>query len=314
MCWDASKAETLKETVENANFEPHPSSGELEVGETDPITYRRFDDETLKAQISLSDWSLTALYLWCTGSEEGNSWKLAELLPYDSDLVRDPSWSSSLTEANERTRSLPTTLSAPQTRANGGRLSVPGQEEEDDDYWAQYDNTPGRTPDTRTPARKASVNPGGASSSEAAYYARYGDVQPAMDSYDPDEHHEDMGPSTLSEDSRERMLSNGHNHQFEQQHQYQDLGSLHIPEEDESVPVSHPIPSSPSSRAGSDTVARLESTAEKYSASEIAIKQHISTSIKSMFRLARGAGMTRREFDDMVQRELETLSLLDTDD
>ena len=38
-------------------------------------------EETLKVQIPLSDWSLTALYLWCTGSEEGDCWKLAELLP-----------------------------------------------------------------------------------------------------------------------------------------------------------------------------------------------------------------------------------------
>jgi len=308
MCWDASKAETLKETVENANFEPHPSSGELEIGETGPITYKRVDAETLKVQIPLSDWSLTALYLWCTGSEEGDCWKLAELLPYDSELSRDPSWSTSVTEAIERAGVMPTTTSVPATGTNDGKLSVPGQEDDDDDYWAQYDGTP----NARTPARKQSVNPGGASSSEADYYARYGDVQPAMDNYDPDEKHEEIGQSTLHGESVRHMPSNGHDYESEQQNQHRHLDSLHIPQEDEDLPVSHPIPSSPSSRTGSDTVARLESSAEKYSASEMAIKQHISTSMKSMFRLARGAGITRLEFEDMVQRELETLSLLDT--
>jgi len=36
--------------------------------------------------------------------------------------------------------------------------------------------------------------------------------------------------------------------------------------------------------------------------------------VKSMYRLAKGAGMSRQEFEDMVQRELETLSLLDRED
>lgn len=314
LCWDSSKAELLKETVENANFEPHPSSGELEVGDIERLSYKRSDAETLTAQIPLNDWGLTALYLWCTAGEEGNAWKLTELRPYDSDLCQDQSWSSSPTAANAEATSQLSSLAAPAPQTNPGGLSVPGQDDDDDDYWAQYDNTP----NTRTPARKASVNPAGLGSSEADYYAQYADVQPAMDGYDPDEHHQDMGDSTLAADHMPDVLkSSPHVRQDsvdEATQQTQEASRLHIPEDEDVVHINHPVPSSPSSRTGSDTISRLEATADRYSASEIAIKQHISYTVKSMYRLAKGAGMSRQEFEDMVQRELETLSLLDRED
>lgn len=316
LCWDASKADTLKDSIEEANFEPHPASGELEVGDTERISYKRFDAETLKGQIPLIDWSLTALYIWCTGSEEGNAWRLVELLPYDSDLSQDQSWQLSPATADEKAQAQGVNLSVPSAQPNGRRQSTPGQEDDDDDYWAQYDNAPGRTPGMATPARKASVNPGGAGAgaSETDYYDRYGDVQPAMDSYDPDEQHEELGQSTLSGDNLHRMLSGERGPDATMDTRTYDLAGLQIPDQADAVHVSQPVPASPSSRAGSDAVARLERTAEAFSASEIAIKQHISYSVKSMYRLAKGAGMPRQEFEDMVHRELETLSLLDRED
>lgn len=313
LSWDSSKAETIKETIENANFEPHPSSGELEVGEIERLSYKRFDAETLKAQIPLNDWDLTALYMWCTGGEDGDAWKLAELVPYDSDLSRDQSWSSSPAEANEKSNFQASNLAVQQAASR--KLSVPGQEE-DDDYWAQYDQTPGRTP---AGSRKPSVNPQG-SSSEADYYARYGDVQPAMDSYDPDEHNEVAEESTLNGDGIQQLLK-GNLHSEDAKEQPKALyetNKLHtLEEEDEdsrTVEISQPAPASPSSRTGSDMIARLEETADRYSASEIAIKQHISYTVKSMYRLAKGAGISKQEFEDLMQRELETLSLLDRED
>jgi len=316
LCWDSSKAEQLKETIENANFEPHPASGELEVGEIERLSYKRSDAETLKAQIPLNDWDLTALYMWCTSSEEGDAWKLFELMPYDSDLSQDQSWASTPAQAGQ-TSSLRAQMA--QTQTKGRRPSMPGRDQDDDDdYWAQYD----RTPNEGTPARKGSVNPGGAGSgsTEADYYAQYADVQPAMDNYDPDEQHEEIGQSTLGKDSMPEA-SRGRSYLHIQQNaneepvqQAQDVNRLHIPEDEDVVHIDHPVPSSPSSRAGSDTISRLESKADRYSASEIAIKQHISYSVKSMYRLAKGAGMSRQEFEDMVQRELETLSLLDRED
>lgn len=311
LCWDASQAETVKETVENAHFEPHPSSGEVEVGELDPIRYKRLDAETLKAQISMADWSLTAVYLWCTGSEEGDGWRLAEIVPYDVESARDGSdWSASVSEADAKMPIQSGASTAAMYRTNGGRLSVAGQtDNDDDDYWAQYD----RSPNSRTPARKASIQPSSLGvingGSEDDYYARYGEVQPAADNYDPDEQHEEMsGLQTIVSEHE------GHNVPASATAQRLALDTSSQQHHDQ-TDVVQPVPSSPgSSTGGSDMVARLERTAEKYSSSEIAIKQHISYSVKSMYRLAKGAGMSRREFEDMVHRELETLSLLDRDD
>ncbi|KAK5047390.1 hypothetical protein LTR16_011172, partial [Cryomyces antarcticus] len=75
--------------------------------------------------------------------------------------------------------------------------------------------------------------------------------------------------------------------------------------------ISHPRPSSPSSQG---SVARLELEAASQSQMEIGVKQHISTDIKSLFRLARTAGIDRQEFERIVKTELEVLSLLEADD
>ncbi|OAL23569.1 hypothetical protein AYO20_10965 [Fonsecaea nubica] len=313
LCWDANKGEVLKDKIEGAVFEPHPASGEIEVGDTQQIKYKRFDEETLRAQIALEEWPFTALYLWCTGSDEGNAWKLAELLPYDQDLYKDPSWSTSIAEANEssKERLVNEALQEADDAANARsqrNLSVPLANE--DDYWAMYDNTP-----SRTPVRKESVQPPRAGPSEDDYYARYGSVQPAMDNHDPDEQMEDSQEPRLNGHALQQMLSAHQQPHTEPTPPPYQGGFVDVPNdpEDLEVEVNHPVPSSPSSK-GSDTVARLEEHAERYGASEIGIRQHISTSMKSMYRLARSAGITRGEFERMMQRELETLSLLDLDE
>jgi len=185
-------------------------------------------------------------------------------------------------------------------------LSVPPTDE--DDYWAMYDHTPGRTP-----ARKESVPLG--APSEDDYYARYGSVQPAMDGHDPDEQIQDDSEPRLNGNALQQRLSQHSQPQTgTEPPTYQGPIAIDVDQADERVvEVTHPVPSSPSSR-GSDTVARLEEHAERLGASEISIKQHISTSMKSMYRLARSSGITRDEFERIVNRELETLSLLDLDD
>lgn len=310
LCWDAAQGELLKDKIEETVFEPHPASGEIEVGETERITYKRFDEETLRAQIPLIDWPFTALFLWCSESESGAGWKLAELLPFSRDLLNDPSWSASVAEANEssKERLVNEALQEADDAANargGTNLSVPQADE--DDYWAMYDKTPGRTP-----ARKPSVEPSQHGPSDEDYYERYGSVQPAMDSHDPDEAMEDAGGSSLNGNALHEMLSRHSDPQTDRSPPpYQ--GTLDEPTESKSMDVTHPMPSPPSTR-GSDTVARLEQHAERFGASEIGIRQHISTSLKSMYRLARSAGMDREEFERIVQRELESLSIFDLDD
>ena len=303
LCWDEPKAGRLKEIVEEANFEPHPASGEIELGDIASMTYKRFDEETLRCRVVLADWNMTAIYLWCPGGDQARSeWKLAELLPTEQESY-DKTWSNNITEANESSKSR--IYAEAMQASEAPRVAIHAEDDgDDDDYWAQYDKTPGRTPaNHRSPAPNSTQQNG---QSEGEYYAQYGNVQPAMDSDDPDEKVEGMENSTLEGDTLHgymRGQSNG--------------GSNHNPlrledpgEDARNIAV--PQPGSPSS-ASSDAIARLEASAELQSASEIGIRQHISTTFKSMYRLAKTAGMDREEFERIVQREIETLSLLDRD-
>lgn len=310
LCWDNNKAEKLKEVVENASFEPHPSSGELELGDVDPILYKRLDEETLRSNIGLQDYGLNAVYLWCSNDEDASGWKLAELLPYETATHLDDSWSSSMNEANTSSRGR--LVDEALNKADTADRLAPVRVDDDDDYWAQYDITPGRTP-----AMKRSPGPpNGGQSSEADYYARYGDVQPEMDNEGGPEEMEGVGESTLNGSALSNILSNHTEIQDNRSPPPYNFPSNHMTDtmdQDDAVVVTQPHPGSPSTN-GSDIVARLEQTAERNAASEVGIKQHISTSMKSMYRLAKSAGMDREEFHRIISTELDTMAILDRED
>jgi hypothetical protein len=307
LCWDRSKAESLKEQVENATFEPHPVSGEIEIGDIDSITYKRMDEETLRAQLQLTEWPFAPIFVWCLGEDSG--WKLSELLP---SAENDDSWSATIQRANESStdRLMDEALQAADAANARPRFNMGTTQNktDEDDYWAQYD----QTPDGRTPARNPSVQPGAAGPSEDAYYARYGDVQPAMDNHDPDEQMQEGIESTVNGHALEQVHSVDTGRRSSPP-PYQD-NDVTEPGDDKDVEVRQPVPTSPSSRNGSDAIARLEDSAERFNASEVGIRQHISTSMKSMYRLAKSVGMDREEFDRIVNRELETLSIFDRDE
>ena len=319
LCWDNQKAESLKEAVENGTYEPHPVSGEVEVGDVDTIRYKRFDQDTLRAQIPLPEWGLTAMYLWCAGKGE-HGWKLAELLPYERNPTRDESWSASISEATSSSRSRIMAEALRDAQAADRKPSVGG---DDDDYWAMYDKTPERMPAVkRSPAPNPAATAFRSRFGSEDYYAQYGDVQPAMDNHDPSEVAEEAGNSSLNGNVLETILSR-HNEQMTPSdppaYEPQDSYHNHTFEDDDeadadAVIVNQPQPTSAGSVTGSDTIDRLEATAERQATSEIGVRQHITTSVESMFRLAKSAGIDREEFERMVHRELETLSILDGED
>jgi hypothetical protein len=43
----------------------------------------------------------------------------------------------------------------------------------------------------------------------------------------------------------------------------------------------------------------------------VGIKQHISTDIKSLYRLAKSGGIERAEFERIVKTELDMLAMMD---
>lgn len=314
LCYDTTKTSKFETIVRSERLEPHPVSGEVEVdwdGETE-IRYRRIDEETLQALVLLKELGLSIRLVWCINDEigGGDGWRIGEVGILDD---TDSTWGdSSISAAETAFKSSSQHLNAPPI--NGKSSHTPEEDEDDDDdYWAQYDKTPGHTPAPKhSPAPPAT--PG--VSSEDAYYAQYASVQPAMDNHDPDEAQEQgdiessLGRDEITRELQSKIASNP------------ELHGTSNAWSDSSPPVNHvngldglvqPRPTSSAGSSGSETVERLERKAEEASRgqSETGIKQHISTSIKSLYRLAKVAGIERQEFERLVRTELNVLSLMD---
>ncbi|KAK1023467.1 hypothetical protein LTR33_018053 [Friedmanniomyces endolithicus] len=211
-----------------------------------------------------------------------------------------------------------------------------------------------RTPAaTRSPAPTTNNNSNNRqrTQSELEYFNRYGDVQPAMDGHDPDEEmpEEIRGESTLN---GRPLNHNPHAQQPTPptSRSLHPLDTQHKPNgaHDSAIAtaltqslsgadaLSMPRPISPASSTHS-SIDLLEEKAEAMSASASAsanindaekgdgrvngddraqagIKAHISTDIKSLFRLARSVGMERGEFVEVVGRELGVLGMFERDD
>lgn len=346
LSWDQQRASKLPAVIERMDLEPHPVSGELELEDPRPAKYRRLDEETLHARIELQQFGLLPVYVWCEKDEHGGTdpgWKLADLRTLD-DAEDGNEWFESPGEASNAQVARPSSLSHGIDASNGLPAHVQQErqlEEEDDtndDYWAQYDETPSRTPaPKRSPApisssaNQSANHPRPRSRSEMEYFARYGsEVQPALDSHDPDEDVNDHGSSTLTGDSLVRAQAAQAAQAGEIKEQADYLSSLkpHAGWEQPqgSAPVEQhtngelSMPRAISPTASHSSIDKLEERAAEMSTdggsdrAHLAIKQHISTDIKSLFRLAKTTGMARVEFERIVRTELDVLGLMERDE
>jgi hypothetical protein len=315
--WNRDEGAKLTTVLGEVSFEPHPVSGELEIEDPEEVQYRRLDSETLHARFKLEQFKLLATYLWCMADANngGKYWRLSEL-KYLHGNENDESWSKTMEAAESSFKERVKKPSAPTTNGltpNGVADKKTVTDEDDDDaYWAAYDRDPGRTPAKTYPAPSSlrqNLFQRVSSSNELEYFNRYGsEVQPAMDPYDPSE--DVAADSTLNHHSREFVdVSKEHNGNG----MMESNGAIDVQHPAElviSVPDTpfHPRPLSSSSKSSVD---KLEKQAEHEAQAEIGIKQHISTDIKSLYRLARSAGISREEFDRIVHTELELLPLMD---
>ncbi|KAJ5120565.1 uncharacterized protein N7515_009953 [Penicillium bovifimosum] len=311
LCWDAGKAERLQSVIDGATFEPHPVSGEIELPDELPVTYKRVDNETLKAQVPLLEYSLTVVYLWCPTDEEGGGrgWRVAELLPRQGPADEDSTWASSIGEANvQASDRLTADVLRHDQEEKPQDKEMADDNDDDDDYWAQYDSTPG----AKTPAPRAASTKGPSGLSEQSYFSQYGDVQPAMDNHDPEEEQPEVGPSSLNGDMLanllRRQVDGGLN--SEEVPRTNGYSPENVPSDEAARALNHPRPASASS-GSSDAIAKLEKEAESQSTYEVGVKQHIGSSIKGLFRLAKATGMPRAEFQALVSTELELLDVSD---
>jgi hypothetical protein len=325
LCYNIAKTAGLEKIAKDESLEPHPVSGEVEVDWEAQVEtrYRRLDEETLQALVTLQYLGLSVKLVWCVNDEAGggDGWRIGEVGVADK---TDTAWGEpSITTAESVFRTFASKQPTTHSNINGINLHTPSEDEdEDDDYWAQYDKSAGHTPAPKvSPAPPARVG----SADEDSYYAQYATVQPAMDNHDPDEAKQNGDVETsLGRDEITRELQSSLSPQNAELGEPLAPWSVDPPyingihnENGEANGIAHPRPSSSQSSSGSDTVARLEKRAAQNSAreqSEVGIKQHISFSIKSLYRLAKVGGIDREEFERLVRTELECLALMDEDD
>lgn len=156
-----------------------------------------------------------------------------------------------------------------------------------------------------------------------AYFAQYDNVQPAMDNHDPDEaqaaqeitgsapplglQHPANAGARAGEDGEEANETNG------AWTLAPSPGGRSQQEEERTASLAHPRPESSASSNGSNTVLKLEEQAGRQESSEFGVKQHVSRSIRSLFLLSRAAGIDREEFERMVKTELDVLGMVEED-
>jgi len=330
LCYDDSKASKLEQVVRNDRLEAHPVSGEVEVDWESEVElqYKRVDEETLQALANLRDLALSVRLVWCVGDElgGGDGWRIGEVSVLD--LEDHARWGEESIPTAESLfvkqrgsisrDNLLNVVNKPLYKEDNGAEEG---EDDDDDYWNQYDNTPAHTPAPKhspqpLASREQNGNENGAD--EDSYYAQYATVQPAMDNHDPDEAASN-GPVESSLGTSDELPSSFRH----------TLASEPLPEspsnpwssEDSSalinvgeyVEVAQPRPGSSTGSSGSDTVAKLERRVQAREQSETGIKQHIGYSIKSLYRLAKVGGIDREEFERLVRTELDCLGLMDDD-
>ena len=293
LCWDQELAARLVDIVSESDaFEIHPTSGEIEIGNIEPLKYRRLDEETLQARMILTDVRLDITVLCCVGdAQSANQWRIAEVRPIDDSLGRNEEWYPSISQAEEESNQK-VFLEATKDRDEDEPASNADDQTaaDEDDYWAQYDKTPGRTPGPgRSPAPDSSPKQSGhaRTTSELEYFERYASVQPELDSEDPSQ--EPDGRSILNDKSLNTFAG------FK-------LSSMGRKDSANVMPD----PSYPQAVGASSThnVSRLENiAADVQPDAMMAAREHISATVKSLVQFSRKIGIERTEFEHLVMTE-----------
>ncbi|KAL8780354.1 MAG: hypothetical protein Q9213_006498 [Squamulea squamosa] len=317
LSWDRTKAEGLTSVVESEAFELHPVSNEIEFDDVETVGYRRLDEETLRSRIDIRDLGLTIIYVWCVGDTEGggDGWRVAEVLPLESKESIPTTWKQSIEEADgactQTTPSTATTANKAASIISNGihSTAVIDGAEDDDDYWAQYDNAPSSTPGPEIPPgpKQTPKARHGRTMSDAEYFSQYSHIQPDMDNDDPSTDRNAIGESSLHGDTIASTTSCVAPQSIPQP---SSNGTFTQGDEISAPQPSHIATERPrtSSNASSPIVEKLEGSAVMQSQTELAVRQHIASTMKSLYRLARSTGMELADFEKEIQTEVEMLA------
>lgn len=319
LCYDDAVASKLKTLQDSPYLELHPVSGQVEIDwdSDSEIQFRRLDRETFEALVSLHTLDLTIKLIWCVndpGNVDGqDGWRIGEI---GTCTINDATWGAKTVILAEQEF----TLKESQKYMSHSRLTsrkssliseIEEEKEEDDDtYWAQYDNISAQTPvERQCPAKPKNTLAGVRGDNE--YYAGYDMVQPALDNHDPDEaldndllnnkvtqNHANLS-SSLFDPSNSLLKQNGHEAWTEDSAD----SPMFITKKNLPLPLS-----SEDSEIVSNSFA-VAMPEQQAIMSENAIKTHIVTSLKSLYRLAQSAGIGQGEFDRLVRTQLDLMTI-----
>ncbi|KAG0130982.1 hypothetical protein HOY82DRAFT_539750 [Tuber indicum] len=310
LTWSSTAGPMLSAHLATQDFAPHPASGELELGEIDFKGFQRLDKETIKACVQLPERGIEAVYLWIANDPDGedDGWRIMDLhLSSDSEQTE---WCLTVREAEEAFYSrsakpvLPVTNPIPSYANDALRAD---NDDDDDGYWDMYDRTPARSP--MLPQKVDQM-------ADDDYYSQYDHTQPALEPEDssansPLEHSRYTNPLTMQHSSSHSPTT------VSSTPPTAASASFLIDKEALAGVVTHapcPVSAGPSSSSAESSVGKLEEAAGLTMQAETGVKQHISTSIKSLYRLSKSVGISREEFERLLQTEIAFLEMMDEDE
>ncbi|KAK6523459.1 hypothetical protein TWF281_001441 [Arthrobotrys megalospora] len=281
--------------------------------------------------------------------EIGHAWKVHDVrLADDEDsLLVGGKLLGSIEGAEEEFRAVPRYNSYSYTNtAEKQTTTVQEEEDSDDDYWGRYDDEETescagdqdpRSPVTQQPQQQQQQQQSHVQiaasmlarrvlqeeieetdKEEEEYYARYANVEPVLDNPTPNTTTNEGGV-----DRRDSISTNitSASTTFDAQTMSTPLTAFTHPSTKVSPVItatttihpttnitSHPKPEVATAKK---VVAGLESAAEVHTQSEVAIQQHVSTSVKSLYRLWKAGGMDTEEFGRFLEREVEVLKVVE---
>ncbi|EWC44907.1 hypothetical protein DRE_00966 [Drechslerella stenobrocha 248] len=310
--------------------------------------FRRLDTETLQALVAIPEIELLVVYQFTTDdSLPAGAWKAHDMrLADDEDvLLRAGSWHTSIDAAEDSFRSAPRFTSALAPAAVAGKQLYQddhknddsGDGDDDDDYWGRYDDedtesSAGDHVNATAPSASQQQSPVQVAASllarrvladddidmtkaEDEYYSRYANVEPVLDR---------GASSDTTTTTTATAVPAAYKYISHADHRRDSLSTAHTAATDvdaTSETLSTPLTAftQPSTQVSPlaqmqlkpEIASELERAAEVHTQSEIAIRQHVSTSIKSLYRLWKAGGLEAEDFGQMLEREVEVLRLVE---
>ncbi|KAL7268048.1 hypothetical protein RUND412_009340 [Rhizina undulata] len=312
LTWSSSSASNIVSQLSNWEFNPHPASGEPEAGETIFKGIQRVDREMLKAAVELIELDIVIIFTWIANDPDGedDGWRIMDIkLVSELDVSPDQKWYPTVGEADTAFYNGDSELSVMETLVRKASLGGPppinepeqSHDDGDDDYWNMYDRTPARTPAVPQQPDQPS---------EDAYFARYNNIQPSLEPEPelPQSQPQHNIPNPLpiipsANPTYSPTISAG------------TTASTPPTALSASSPITAHAPRAISSRSSDasnkERIRRMEETVSLQVQSEVAVKQHVATTIKSLYRLSKNAGIGKEEFQRMVQTEMSVLEMMD---